>query len=157
MLHLTFVSQCPVTIRQFSGWDFVGVDLESGARNATGETMESIRVDRWLCAARIYKSRTLASQACNSGKVKLNGKVARPADLVKVADQVRARAPRGDLVLLVVMLADKRLSPPKARELYQDETPEAAPPEPGVFIRDRGTGRPTKAERRRMQRVKGAY
>lgn len=119
--------------------------------------MESIRLDRWLCAARVYKSRTIASQACVSGKVQLNGKVARPAQPVKVGDRVEARAPRGDLVLVVEQLADKRLSPPKARELYQDETPEAPPAEPGVFVRDRGAGRPTKADRRRMQRARGNY
>lgn len=119
--------------------------------------MESIRLDRWLCAARIYKSRTLASRACSAGRVKLNSKVARPAQLVKVGDRLSARAPRGDLALVVVELADKRLSPPKARELYQDETPEAAPRERGVFIRDRGAGRPTKAERRKLERVKGVY
>ena len=119
--------------------------------------MESIRLDRWLCAARIYKSRTLASEACSGGKVHLNGKPARPSQLVKVGDRVNARAPRGDLSLLVKELADKRLSPPKARELYQDETPEAPPAEPGVFVRDRGRGRPTKADRRRMQRVRGVY
>lgn len=119
--------------------------------------MESIRLDRWLSAARIYKSRTLAGHACAGGKVRVNGKEARPAQPLKVGDRVTARAPRGDLVLLVTKLADKRLSPPKARELYQDETPEAAPSEPGVFVRDRGAGRPTKADRRRMQRARGVY
>jgi ribosome-associated heat shock protein Hsp15 len=119
--------------------------------------MESIRLDRWLCAARIFKSRTLAAEACSAGKVQLNDNVARAAQAVKLGDRVKARAPRGDLVLVVAGLADKRLSPPLARGLYQDETPEAPPREPGVFVRARGAGRPTKAERRRMQRVRGVY
>ena len=116
--------------------------------------MDSVRIDRWLCAARVYKSRSLASEACAGGKVQVNGKVARSARLVKVGDRIKARAPRGDLVLLVAGLADKRLSVSLARELYQDETPEA-PKEPGVFVRERGAGRPTKADRRRLERARG--
>ena len=117
----------------------------------------SVRIDRFLCAARIFKSRTLAQEACAASHVKLNGKNARSGAKVKVGDQIEARAPRGDVVLVVTMLADKRLSPPRARELYEDHSP---PPEekPERFAeRERGMGRPTKTDRRRMERFRGGW
>lgn len=117
--------------------------------------MESIRIDRWLCAARIYKSRTMATDACNGGHVQINGTVARPSSSVRIGDEITALAPRGRVVLDVVALADKRLSPPKARELYADRSPPPPPREERVAPRLRGTGRPTKAERRALGRLMG--
>jgi ribosome-associated heat shock protein Hsp15 len=115
--------------------------------------MESIRIDRWLSAARIYKSRTAASDACHGGHVELNGSVARASQLVRVGDRVEALAPRGQVVLEVTALAEKRLSPPKARELYADHSPPPPPREERVAPRTRGSGRPTKAERRAVGRL----
>lgn len=114
--------------------------------------MDAVRIDRWLAAARVYKSRTMAQGACSAGHVKLNGANARSSQALRVGDQVEARAPRGALVLKVLALADKRLSPAKARELYEDHSPPPAPREPRFVQRERGTGRPTKAERRAMER-----
>ena len=116
--------------------------------------MDSVRIDRWLCAARLYKSRTTATDACSGGRVKLNGSTARPSQPLRVGDEVRAQAPRGLVVLEVVALADKRLSPPKARELYVDHSPASPPSEPHVGTRARGAGRPTKADRRALQRFR---
>src|SRR5206468_11296797 len=110
----------------------------------------SVRVDRWLAAARIYKSRTSAQEACAAGHVAVNGLVARSSHALVVGDEVSARAPRGDLVLEVLALGDKRLSPPKARELYADHSPPPPPKEELVAPRERGAGRPTKAERRAL-------
>jgi ribosome-associated heat shock protein Hsp15 len=117
--------------------------------------MDSIRIDRWLCAARIYKSRTSAADACHAGHVRLNGAVARSSHAVRLGDRVEARAPRGQVVLEVLALADKRLSPPKARELYADHSPPPPPREERVAPRSRGAGRPTKAERRALGRLMG--
>lgn len=111
-----------------------------------------MRLDRWLAAARVYKSRTLAQAACSGGHVKVNGANARSSQAVRVGDEVEARAPRGTLVLKIAALADKRLSPPRARELYEDHSPPAPPREPGFPRRERGAGRPTKAERRALER-----
>jgi len=116
--------------------------------------MDSVRVDRWLCAARIYKSRTQATDACTGGHVRVNDQVARASHLVKVGDEVRASAPRGPVVLEVLALADKRLGPPKARELYADHSPPPPPREPRIAPRDRGAGRPTKAERRAIEKLR---
>ena len=115
----------------------------------------SVRLDRWLSAARIYKSRTAAQEACTAGHVAVNGVAARSSHALVVGDEVTARAPRGDLVLEVLALADKRLSPPKARELYADHSPPPPPKEELVAPRERGSGRPTKAERRALDRLRG--
>ncbi len=116
--------------------------------------METVRIDRWLSAARIYKSRTLATDACVGGHVRINGNTARPSHAVKIGDNVEALAPRGPVVLEVAALAEKRLSPPAARELYVDHSPPPPPREERIAVRPRGSGRPTKAERRALERAR---
>lgn len=117
--------------------------------------MDTVRVDRWLCAARLYKSRTAAQAACAGGHVRVNDQTMRASHGVRVGDRVEAVAPRGRVVLVVLALADKRLSPAAARLLYEDHSPPPPPPEPRVAVRDRGAGRPTKADRRRIERLRG--
>ncbi len=119
--------------------------------------MESVRIDRWLCAARVYKSRTQATQACVGGLVKVNGDSVKPHCALRVGDQVRVRTERGPRILEVKALADKRLSAVLARELFDDHSP---PPEPRPLRvrmpqRDAGAGRPTKRERRNLERFRG--
>jgi ribosome-associated heat shock protein Hsp15 len=122
-----------------------------------GEGMGSVRVDRWLSAARMYKSRTQAQEACSASHVKVNGKNVRASHSIKTGDRVEVRASRGDVILVVLALAEKRQSPPKARELYEDRSP--PPPERDELIaeRERGMGRPTKIDRRRMERFRGGF
>ena len=131
---------------------------------AEGEQIE-VRVDRWLSAARIFKSRTQATLACVEGEVRINGEVAKPSHTVKVGDKVSADAPRGCVVLEITALSDKRLAPALARELYVDRSPPESPRE-GAFadgsgrsdrfpLRERGAGRPTKVERRAVERFRG--
>lgn len=116
--------------------------------------MDSVRLDRWLSAARIFKSRTQATEACGAGHVRVNGNPARASHVVRVGDEVTALAPRGQVVLKVLALADKRLGPPKARELYEDHSPPPPPREERVAVRDRGMGRPTKADRRAIEKLR---
>jgi ribosome-associated heat shock protein Hsp15 len=85
----------------------------------------------------------------------LNGSVARASQLVRIGDRLEALAPRGPVVLEVLALAEKRLSPPKARELYADHSPPPPPREELVAVRERGAGRPTKADRRALERLRG--
>lgn len=115
----------------------------------------AVRVDRWLLAARLFKTRSLAQQACVGGKVKLNGQPAKPGHLVKVGDEVRAESARGLRVLIVRGVAEKRLSAPLAALLYEDHSPPPPPKEEIVAQRERGAGRPTKAERRALDRLRG--
>ncbi len=127
---------------------------EAGLPN---EAKETVRIDRWLCAARIFKSRTLAQDACIAGHVKVNGKNARPSQAIKPGDHIQATAPRGDVVVDVVALADKRQSAAVAQTLYEDRTPPPEAKEPRLAERERGAGRPTKADRRRMERFRGGF
>jgi ribosome-associated heat shock protein Hsp15 len=117
--------------------------------------VESVRIDRWLCAARIFKSRTLAQKACDLGHVCVGDRAVRASHALRVGDEIRAEAPRGPVVVIVLALADKRQSPPRARELYEDRSPPPPPREERVAVRPRGSGRPTKADRRAIQRLRG--
>lgn len=117
----------------------------------------AVRIDRWLTAARLFKSRTAASEACVASHVKISGKNVRPSHPVKIGDRVEARCPRGDVVVVVLELAEKRQSPPRARELYEDHSPPPPPKEAQQAVRARGMGRPTKADRRRMERFRGGF
>jgi ribosome-associated heat shock protein Hsp15 len=117
--------------------------------------VDRVRIDRWLSAARVYKSRTQASDACTGGRVKVNDESVKANFLVKVGDWVRASAHGGLRVLEVAALADKRLSPAAAKELFADHSP---PPEPKPARppqRERGAGRPTKREKRDLDRFRG--
>jgi ribosome-associated heat shock protein Hsp15 len=116
--------------------------------------MDSVRIDRWLSAARIYASRSQATDACAAGHVTLNGDVVRASHAVRIGDELAADAPRGHVILKIVKLADKRLGPPLARELYEDHSPPPPPREELFPMRPRGAGRPTKQERRKLDRAR---
>jgi len=120
-----------------------------------GPISEQTRIDRWLTAARIFKSRNLAQAACEAGHVRINDVHARPSSLVKIGDEVRAFAPRGTVVLLVKGLAEKRLSAALAQLLFDDHSPPPPPKEERIAVRERGAGRPTKADRRAISRLRG--
>ena len=122
---------------------------------ATLSDMDEVRLDQWLCAARIFKSRTNAQEACEAGHVKVNENVAKSSRIVRIGDTIVADAPRGPVILLVRSIHGKRLSPPLARELYEDRSPPPPPREQRVAPRPRGTGRPTKLERRNLLRLRG--
>ena len=120
-----------------------------------GTIAEQIRIDRWLTATRVFKSRTLAQGACEAGHVRINDVHAKASHLVKIGDEVRAFAPRGTVVLVVKGLAEKRLSAALAQLLYDDHSPPPPPKEERVAVRERGAGRPTKADRRATSRLRG--
>ena len=112
----------------------------------------SVRVDKWLWAARCFKTRTQASKACEGGHVRIDGVTAKGSAKVKPGMHVDVLCPAGRRQLEVVALADKRGPAEVAQGLYIDHTP---PPEPRerlepVFARERGMGRPTKRDRRLM-------
>jgi ribosome-associated heat shock protein Hsp15 len=120
-----------------------------------GTIAEQIRIDRWLTATRVFKSRTLAQAACEAGHVRINDVHAKASHLVKIGDEVRAFAPRGTVVFVVKGLAEKRLSAALAQLLYDDHSPPPPPKEERVAVRERGAGRPTKADRRALSRLRG--
>ena len=113
------------------------------------------RIDRWLWAARAFRSRSLAAQACQGGKVTVNGAAAKPHKLVRAGDLIELPAAHGKRQWRVIDVADRRGAAAVARTLYEDLTP---PPRPepidaGIPRRERGAGRPTKRERRQMDRL----
>ena len=121
----------------------------------TPEGEESVRVDLWLLAARCFKSRTFAKDACEGGHVRLNGRAVGPDKPVRVGDMVEALTPGGRKVLRVLALAERRGSVALAQAIVDDLTPPPPPdPEPGV-LREAGLGRPTKRDRRTIERLRG--
>jgi len=120
----------------------------------------AVRLDRWLWAARFYKSRALAAEACDGGKVEVNGHVAKPHKLVRVNDSLSLTHPSGPKELKVLALSDRRGPAPEARLLYEDHSPPPPPREARPFfapppLRSPGLGRPTKRERRETERLRG--
>ena len=121
------------------------------------EPVASLRIDKWLWAARAFKTRSLAAEACDGGKVDLNGDAAKPAKPVRAGDRVEITTPVGRRVLKVVALSDRRGPAPAARALYEDLTPPAPPRirQARPPYRAPGAGRPTKRERREIDRLRG--
>jgi ribosome-associated heat shock protein Hsp15 len=121
------------------------------------ESTSSVRVDAWTWAVRLYPTRSAASAACKAGHVKVNGANAKPAHAVRPGDTVRARTPGGERIVVVTGLIDKRTSAAIAVQHYQDHSPPPPPKEdrPAPILRERGAGRPTKRDRRRIERLRG--
>ena len=117
----------------------------------------SVRVDAWAWAVRLYKTRSQAATACRGGHVRVNGDRAKPATPVRVGDEVRARVDDVERVVDVARLIVKRVAPSVAAECLVDRTPPPPPKEHIALMaqRDRGAGRPTKRERREIQRLRG--
>jgi len=124
---------------------------------ATAPAPTSVRVDAWTWAVRVYPTRAAASAACKAGHVKVNGDSAKPAQPVRAGDTVRAYTPAGERILVVTGLLTKRTSATIAAQHYEDRTPPPPPKEerPAEVRRDRGAGRPTKRDRREIQRLRG--
>lgn len=120
-------------------------------------TVERVRVDVWTWAVRLYPTRSAAADACRAGHVKVNGSSAKPAQMLKPGDQVRVRTPGGERIVVVVSLVDKRVGAPVAAQQYVDHTPPPLPKEERALfdVRARGAGRPTKRDRRDIERLKG--
>lgn len=116
-----------------------------------------VRIDAWLWAIRAYKTRSAATAACRAGHVKLNGNAAKAAAPVQPGDTVRVRQPGFERILEVRGLIAKRVGAEAASHFFTDHTPERpAAPALGIPQRDRGTGRPTKKDRRELERLRGA-
>ncbi|MGO4534054.1 RNA-binding S4 domain-containing protein [Leifsonia sp. 2MCAF36] len=116
----------------------------------------SVRVDSWAWAVRLFKTRSAASDACKAGHLKVNGERAKPAQPVKVGDEVRAFAGGTEHIYIARRLIVKRVSAAVAAGCFEDRTP--PPPlrteTPATVIRERGAGRPTKRERRMLDHLR---
>ena len=118
------------------------------------------RLDAWLWAVRIYKTRSLATTAVRGGHVRVNDLLPKASQLVVPGQVIRVRKDQDEKIIEVVdETMAKRVSAPLAQAAYIDRTPEKPPPIPEmvgrVAVRDRGAGRPTKRERRAIERLRG--
>jgi ribosome-associated heat shock protein Hsp15 len=125
--------------------------------------MDSVRVDKWLWAARIFKTRALASEAIGGGRVHVNGTRAKPSKEVRAGDRLEVTRDRGLRLELIVRGVAERRGPAKQAVLLYEETPEsveererhAAEMKLTMPPAVRGGGRPTKRDRRRMDSARG--
>ncbi len=104
----------------------------------------------------MFKTRSMATAACRGGHVRINGSAAKPARPVRVGDRVEVRVADRDRVLEVVQLIDRRVAASLAAECVVDHSPPAPPRDyvAPLFRRDRGSGRPTKKDRRSIDRFR---
>ena len=128
------------------------------------EILESVRLDRWLMAARFYKTRTQAAKACEGRKVKVNGITAKPHKSIHMGDQIVVHH-RGRYRNIEVMgLAQRGLPPKVARELYQEDVKQIHSEVDLDIIkmttkmhRPKYKGRPTKKERREIDKFRDQF
>ncbi|MDG9710060.1 RNA-binding S4 domain-containing protein [Streptomyces sp. DH10] len=129
----------------------------AAAEAAGPQSGETVRVDSWIWAVRLVKTRSLGATACRGGHVRVNGERVKPAHAVRVGDEVRLRHDGRERVVVVTRLIRKRVGAPVAAQCYVDNSP-PPPPREAVApagIRDRGAGRPTKRDRRELERLRG--
>lgn len=119
--------------------------------------LETVRLDKWLWAARCFKTRGLATEACAAGHVKVGGVTAKAARSLRRGEEVTIKTGDGLRILEVLGLSERRGPATVARTLYHDRSPPRPPPGevPGAVTRDRGLGRPTKQDRRELRRLRG--
>jgi ribosome-associated heat shock protein Hsp15 len=122
---------------------------------------EKVRLDKWLWAARFFKTRSLAARAISGGKVQLNGRRAKRSAMLRSGDQVRVRKGPLEFQLVVVKLSEQRRSATEAAKLYEETAESVMAREnlrsqrkaaPTFSYRDKG--RPTKKERRELEKLK---
>ncbi|WP_327142860.1 RNA-binding S4 domain-containing protein [Nocardia sp. NBC_01327] len=115
------------------------------------------RVDSWVWAVRLFKTRSAAATACRAGHVRVNGVPVKAAHALKHGDEIRVRVGGVERIVIVERLLTKRVGAAVAALCLIDKSP--PPPDPLVVAtlpqRDRGTGRPTKRERRETDRLLG--
>lgn len=118
--------------------------------------MSAVRLDAWLWAVRMYRTRSAATAAVRGGHVRVNGEPVKAAHTLAVGDTVRLRKDARERVLEVTGLIAKRVGAPEAARNYLDHSPPPVPRELlAVPVRERGAGRPTKKDRRALDALRG--
>ena len=122
--------------------------------------VSKIRIDKWLWAVRIFRTRSISTDACNSGKVKIDGKSIKPSRAIKLNETITVQKGIIKFVYNVTGLIEKRVSAKIANENVNDLTSEEekfkmkAASSQSVATRDKGIGRPTKKDRRDIDKLK---
>jgi ribosome-associated heat shock protein Hsp15 len=119
----------------------------------------SVRLDKWLQVARVFKTRSQATHAVDLNRVRVNGQTAKPHRNLVAGDRIEVQIGDWTRVLIVKELRDKPVSKEEARTLFDDQSPPRPESDPlqrllrrPPILRERGTGRPTKKERRDIER-----
>jgi len=122
---------------------------------------KEVRIDKWLWAVRIFKTRSQATEACRKGRVKINNKETKPGHSVRTGDVITVHKDNIDYTFRVKGLIAKRVSAPLAAENREDLTPPEELEKKKIIhnrsfvFRPKGLGRPTKKERRMLDRLRG--
>jgi ribosome-associated heat shock protein Hsp15 len=125
--------------------------------------MNEVRIDKWMWAVRIFKTRTVASDACKKGRVLIDNVSAKPSRMIRTGDVIQVRKPPVTFSFKVLALSDKRMGAKLVPQFMENVTP----PEQyeilelnkisGFVDRQRGTGRPTKKERRDLEQFTDTF
>jgi len=123
----------------------------------------SVRLDKWLWAVRVFKTRTLAATACREGRVTIAGQPAKASREVRIHDLIQAKTGEINRTLKVLRLLEQRVGAQAVREFVEDLTPPSEyerrkdPVLQPLFYRPKGAGRPTKKDRRTMGKIGGLF
>ena len=119
--------------------------------------MQSVRLDSWIWAVRLFKTRSAAAAACRAGHVRVNGTPAKAGQRIGPDDEIRMRVGGLEKIVVVTRIVGKRVGARVAAECMIDRSPPPPPKEilASVPRRDRGAGRPTKRERRELDKLRG--
>jgi len=121
---------------------------------------EGVRIDKWLWAVRLFKTRNQASEACKSGKIRLNGNIVKPSHEIRPGNEISISQPPLTKQVKVTQLLENRVGAPLVPLYMQDLTPESEYQrikmmrELNFEYRDPGVGRPTKRQRREIEGLK---
>lgn len=127
------------------------------------ENKDKLRIDKYLWAIRIFKTRSVATDACKAGRVKLDGQSIKPSYVVKVGDVYHIQKDQQKKIIKVIELLERRLDAPSVQKYFEDLSPKDDTPRlhsvftVPVLKRDRGTGRPTKKERREIDDIQTSW
>ncbi len=117
---------------------------------------DATRVDRWLCAVRLAKTRPLATRLCEGGHVLVNGSPAKPSTKVRAGDRVEAFIADRERIVEVVRPIESRVGAAVAATCYMDHSPPVVPEARPAMVPVRGEGRPSKRLRRELERLRRA-
>src|SRR6187549_3032505 len=115
---------------------------------------DETRIDRWLCAVRLVKTRPLATRLCDAGHVRVNGSSAKPSTKVRAGDRVEALIADRERIVEVIRAIESRVGAPVAATCYVDHSPPMERESGPTIALVRGEGRPSKRLRREFERVR---
>tara|TARA_B100000945_G_C20424862_1_gene619923 strand:- start:5324 stop:5725 length:402 start_codon:yes stop_codon:yes gene_type:complete len=125
--------------------------------------LDKIRIDKWLWSVRIFKTRSISKNQCNGGKIKINGKNVKPSSFIKINDEIEVQKNTIKFIYKVLKITEKRISPKDVNIYVDDLTSENEIFKKNsfsmikIYHRKKGLGRPTKKERRSMEKTNKFY